>query len=221
MRNSENTFINNKHNLMTGAHSVTNPLPTPGFSRGAGRQSLVVSIKAMNVASQSSSEERPISDTRTCCFITVRLSQCLAGWRREPRLGSHQTCSHLDGVRAAARPSVCSSHGPMAATLGGTAADLNGDEINVLQRLMAEHVGTYRSNPISMPGSFFVNKLLKISNQAIIHSLRGDAFPFTGETVVTLVGVRLLTIKFTGSIRQDGTRCWPALARPDAARYLA
>jgi hypothetical protein len=67
---------------------------------------------------------------------------------------------------------------------------LNDDDQNVLREVMDQLPGTYKNNPIPMPGSFFVNKLLKIYNEATVHPLSGNEYPMTGKTVVTLVGLR-------------------------------
>ena len=99
---------------------------------------------------------------------------------------------------------VCYVRGPQALQPA-----LDDAQQQALQQIMTEQVGTYRSKPIRMPGSFFVNKVLKIGNEAVVHPLRDGVFPYSGETVVTLVGFHMMTITFTGSIRQDGTRCAP------------
>ena len=85
-------------------------------------------------------------------------------------------------------------------------AVLDDDDRKVLREVMEQLPGTYKNNPIPMPGSFFVNKLLKIYNEATVHPLSGNEYPMTGKTVVTLVGFTMMTITFTGGYQHDGTR---------------
>ena len=98
-------------------------------------------------------------------------------------------------------------------------AALDDDDLSALRQIVATQAsGSYKSNPIAMPGSFFVNKLLKVSNQATFHPLSGEQYPMSGETVVWLVGFRMMTIKFTGFFRQDGTRSVLAMPAICAAK---
>ena len=62
-------------------------------------------------------------------------------------------------------------------------AVLDDDDRQVLREVMDQLPGTYKNNPIPMPGSFFVNKLLKIYNEATVHPLSGNEYPMTGKTV--------------------------------------